>query len=78
MSRWREIKFYAHGTPTKTTKRLRRRHLFDLSWKGSLGFGYFSPCGLKVIGVQMSEGPTDSPKCGNCLKAIRARKRKRK
>ena len=70
MSKWREIKYYGHGTLTKTTKRLRRRHLFT-----SFGpWDHRSPCGLKVSAMQMSEGPTDSQECGNCLKAIMARK----
>ncbi len=67
MAKWREIKYYRDGNPTKTTIRLRRRHFFSLakSWVGVWG----SPCGQVVIPTQMSEGPTDSQKCGHCVKA---------
>lgn len=67
MSKWRELKYYAHGTPTKTTIRLRRRHLFSLYRSGG---EYRSPCGLYVISKQFSEGPTDAQKCGHCVKAM--------
>ena len=74
MSIWREIKYYAKGTPTKTVKRLRRRHLFKMTWISA--FIYHSPCGLEIEGTQMSEGPTESQKCKSCLKAIKAKKTK--
>lgn len=80
MAIWREIKYYARGTPTKTTKRLRRRHLFAHDETGYLTNDsirpYHSPCGLSIFTTQMSEGPTDSQKCKSCLKAIAARRRK--
>lgn len=73
MSRWREIKYYAHGTPTKTTKRLRRRHLFaQIITEGRRR----SPCGLQVFSRQLGGEVQEVQKCLNCLKAIRARKKK--
>ncbi len=70
MSKWRELKYYAHGTPTKTTIRLRRRHLFR-----DYGLTRFrSPCGLRVSSYRFSEGPTDAQKCGHCLKHVEKRK----
>ena len=74
MSKWREIKYYAKGTPTKTTKRLRRRHFFTPDETGYLTDDpirpYHSPCGLHVFEKRLSEGPTESQKCGHCLKAV--------
>ena len=75
MGIWREIKYYAGGNPTRTTKRLRRRHLFVVGemqnpYNADI-VCYKSGCGQEVIATQMSEGPTDSQKCGHCLKQIK-------
>lgn len=79
MSIWREIRYYAKGTPTKTTKRLRRRHLFtcDGYLKNDPIGPYRSPCGLFVFKSQMSKGPTDAARCGNCVKVIAAKRKKK-
>ncbi len=66
MSKWRELKYYAHGTPTKTTIRLRRRHLF---MHDSFSGGERSLCGMHVAQGRLSEGPTEVQKCGHCVKA---------
>lgn len=75
MSKWREIRWYAKGTPTKTTKRLRRQHSFkasgDLNIVGG-GVSYYSPCGLKVFASQLSKVATAAQKCANCLKSLAA------
>ncbi len=64
MSKWRELKYYAWGTPTKAKYADRRRHLFTYR------FGrHNSSCGLQVITVRLSEGPTTVQKCGHCVKA---------
>jgi len=76
MSSWREIRYYAKGTPTKTTIRLRRRHLFtEFDYIVGAGACKSSPCGLQVFDSQLVSSP--APKCGNCLKSIRSRKKKR-
>ncbi len=64
MSKWRELKYYAHGTPTKAALKDRRRHLFIQAKSGVEK----SPCGLLVFENRFSEGPTDVPKCGHCIK----------
>ena len=72
---WREIKYYAGGNPTRTTISLRRRHLFEVSkYKNPLNpdqHYYKSVCGQEILQSQMSEGPTDSQKCGHCLRLIK-------
>jgi hypothetical protein len=72
MAKWRELKYYAHGTPCKTAKKHRRRHLFtwDFNASTALDTAYSSPCGLLVFGTRLSEGPTSTPKCGHCLKHV--------
>ncbi len=71
MSKWRELKYYDHGTPTKASLKDRRRHLFmhyvdyDHDHLGD----HHSPCGLHVFAHRFSEGPTTVRKCGHCIKA---------
>lgn len=76
--KWREIRWYAKGTPTKTTKRLRRLHLFKAGsgyLTGDLITPYRSLCGLNVFETQLCKGMTDARLCGNCVKALNARNR---
>ncbi len=72
MAKWREIRWYAKGTPTKTTKRLRRLHLFEAVSKYT-GFTMRSLCGLKVTANRLCK--SDALLCGNCVKALNARKK---
>ncbi len=65
--KWREIKYYAKGTPTKTTKRLRRRHAFTFNGWHQYD-SWISPCGQHVFGLQIIGGSTDSQKCKHCLR----------
>lgn len=73
MSKWREIRYYENGNPTKTTKRLRRRHLFKAISKYT-EFTHRSRCGYKINAVQMSAYPSDAQKCGHCLKILAGEK----
>ena len=64
--KWRELKYYAHGTPTKTAMKYRRRHLF-IDYSGS----YYSPCGLIIFtSVRFSGQETTVQKCKHCLKHV--------
>lgn len=65
MAKWCELKYYAHGTPTKTAMRYRRLHLFTHSFMRES-----SPCGLSVSPIRLSEGLTDVQKCKHCLKHV--------
>lgn len=68
MAKWREIKYYAKGTPTKTAMKMRRRHLFTHYVDYGILGGHHSRCGLHVFTSQFSEGPTDVQKCKHCTR----------
>ncbi|MCK5600716.1 hypothetical protein KAR91_02535 [Candidatus Pacearchaeota archaeon] len=72
MAKWRELKYYEKGTPCKTAKRYRVRHLFT-DYSGHV----YSPCGIICIDSRLSEGPTDVRLCGHCVKAVNRRRKKR-
>lgn len=74
MSMWREIRYYAKGTPTKTTKRLRRQHLWEAASFGT----HKSPCGLSAFGSQLRKSTPDTSLCGNCVFIINAREKAKK
>ncbi len=71
MAKWRWLEYYAHGTSTRTTKRLRRLHLFTWDFKSSVGNSdaYKSCCGILVFENRLSKG-ADVQKCGHCLKHV--------
>ena len=73
MSKWRELKYYCHGTPTKTSLKNRRRHLFRKYVSHHVLGSEHSPCGLHVFPHRFSEGPTGIQKCGHCVRAVRRR-----
>lgn len=75
MRKWREIERYPHGTPTKTTKKLRRRHFFTVGGGQGGREMVTSPCGIRIFSSQMSEEDTESEKCKHCLKVIRKQKK---
>lgn len=72
MSKWRELKYYDHGTPTKAARKDRRRHLFRQGSWYDVSFLY-SPCGISAYKSRLSEGPTDVQKCKHCSKHVRRR-----
>lgn len=80
MSKWREIRYYVKGTPTKTTIWLRRMHLFTMDDTGFLTDdpiqSYHSACGLHILASQMSESFTATRLCGNCVKALCGQEKK--